>query len=169
VLTYNQVEWSKLCLFVAGPPLYDTVISIHTRWEAFNTPPRFGEAGEESKEVSVTPTGGCHHHRHVFDAIVNQLKVEYSQLRQGNSKQLLYRMLDEVSRTTNNSQCCLDRSNGLCMYWGLSWSKQRLVHVLGSRQFKEHFQPSTDIYRSQSTFIPDARDGVSCVLTSLSV
>lgn len=117
MVTHHQVEWSKLCLFVAGPPLYDTVISIHTRWEAFNTPPRFGEAGEESKDVSVTPTGGCHHHRHVFDAIVNQLKVEYSQLRQGNSKQLLYRMLDEVSRTTDDSQCRLDRSKGLCMYW----------------------------------------------------
>jgi hypothetical protein len=135
------VEWSKLCLFVAGPPLFDTVISIHTRWEAFNTPLRFGPAEEEvadddgghSKEdllMMPHPAGssgngssathhphgnpgsnGPHcHHRHVFDAIVHQLKVEYSQLRQGNSKQLLYRMLDEVSTSSQPASYPVTRS-----------------------------------------------------------
>ena len=170
-----KVEWSKLCIFMAGPPAYDTVISLHGKWETFNNetdeitggssghfsgggghgkhggehsrahskasvsseaaaamalasggPPlglrsRRGSAaevrdgpvevaGSDRKLMAEDFVAAAHSHHdrvqrereasrsrgHIFENLVTALKVDYSVLRQGNSKHLMYRILDEV-------------------------------------------------------------------------
>ena len=169
-----RVEWSKLCIFMAGAPSYDTVISLHGKWETFNNetdemlsaagllpagqynghagggglsnsrdgneggggggtsafkkvPSKSGGAGGSgvrSRRGSLSSGGGLgnsaaaarglasavEHHlsrdrdgsvdmvhsRHIFEDLVKALRVDYSVLRQGNSKHLMYRILDEM-------------------------------------------------------------------------
>lgn len=142
------VEWSKLCLFVAGPPSYDTLISLHSKWELFNAetdeillatggvaaagpnvtgstvssttaassaaahaafPACNGGSGRSTHSSSCSAPGyvpasgmagapmdggDSHHERggvrtHAFGSLVSALRVEYSVLRQGDSRHLL--------------------------------------------------------------------------------
>lgn len=128
-----RVEWSKLCLFVAGPPSYDTLISLHSKWELFNSDtdeimhpivagaggsgsPTLSGAGGDSGRVggasvsspsgSLSADSGCYvpagngtgggggggggSRTHAFESLVSALRVEYSVLRQGDSRHLLY-------------------------------------------------------------------------------
>jgi hypothetical protein len=125
-----RVEWSKLCLFVAGPPSYDTLISLHSKWELFNSEtdeimhpivaaagggasPTTSHAGlphTSSPSASLSggmdganggahggyiPAGGAFPGKggagrtHAFESLVSALRVEYSVLRQGDSRHLL--------------------------------------------------------------------------------
>ena len=132
-----RVEWSKLCLFVAGPPAYDTLISLHSKWELFNaetdeikgaggggggssgtissagspTASMAGGHGTPSPSGSFVgadggahggyiPAGAFQRHQggdcgrrgprsHAFESLVSALRVEYSVLRQGDSRHLL--------------------------------------------------------------------------------
>jgi len=61
---------------------------------------RYGWDGQESGSTSpYSGVGGANSsfsQGHIFERLVTALKVDYSTLRQGNSKHLLYRILDEV-------------------------------------------------------------------------
>lgn len=97
------VESGSLAIFVAGPPWYDTVISIRGAWHArcSHARPTIVEDPEEryprqavkadsmdSVNMTKLPNGEA------LDAVAAELLMDFSTLRTGNAQWLLWRLLD---------------------------------------------------------------------------
>eukprot|EP00930_Biecheleria_cincta_P073158 TRINITY_DN60482_c0_g1_i1.p1 TRINITY_DN60482_c0_g1~~TRINITY_DN60482_c0_g1_i1.p1 ORF type:complete len:398 (-),score=76.61 TRINITY_DN60482_c0_g1_i1:70-1242(-) len=79
-----EVEQCRLAIFAAGPPHYDTVISVMTNWMVSKL---HGESTEQALGSDGSDVD-------IFSGVVRQIQRDYSMLRAGNSSWLLWRLLD---------------------------------------------------------------------------